>query len=161
MTARRALGGAGAVVLLLLAASAAAQAPGSPGRPPVRHGPAIKALNGFVANHGQWSPEVLFFAKNLGIEATLTADAMVFQPQRDPEAVGPASAPLVLRLPKASIAEGQGLVPTKTSLGSLLQCHAPTRHTVAVFRVPLASLTVRAWRSRLNSRVRVSREELS
>ncbi|MCB9897604.1 MAG: hypothetical protein H6825_06355, partial [Planctomycetes bacterium] len=57
----------------------------------------VATLSGFVANRGQWDDEVLFFARQGAIEATLTRDALVLTPRRDPECDGLRPAPLVLR----------------------------------------------------------------
>jgi hypothetical protein len=82
--------------------------------PHVRRTPAIAALNGFVANHGQWADEVLYFARHRGIEATLLADALVLRPMPDLERPdAPRPEPLVLRFPAASAIVGEGLVPTR------------------------------------------------
>ena len=82
--------------------------------PRVRQGPPIATLSGFVANHGQWPADVLYFARHRGIEATLLADALVFVPVPDPARPDDARPePLVLRLPTAeALVLGDGLLPT-------------------------------------------------
>ena len=112
---QRAGAGSKALALLALAASVQAQiSPPSPA-PQVRPSPPIASLNGFVANHGQWPDEVLYFARHRGIEATLLADALVFRPMPDLERPEePWLAPLVLRLPAAAaVVQGEGLLPTR------------------------------------------------
>jgi hypothetical protein len=81
-------------------------------RPTVRRAPPVETLAGFVENRGQWDDEVLYFGRLNGIEATLTRDAIVLTPQRDPEATEPPPAPLVIRLPGSAAVEGVGILPT-------------------------------------------------
>jgi hypothetical protein len=97
---------------LALAWSGEALAQQEPAAPGVRRGPAIETLAGFVVNRGQWDPEVLYFARHAGIEATLTRDAILLTPLRHPEAAEPPPAPLVIRLPGAAAVEGVGILPT-------------------------------------------------
>jgi hypothetical protein len=97
---------------LALAWSGEALAQQEPAAPGVRRGPAIETLAGFVVNRGQWDPEVLYFARHAGIEATLTREAILLTPLRYPEAAEPPPAPLVIRLPGAAAVEGVGILPT-------------------------------------------------
>ena len=85
----------------------------------------VRSLSGFVANGGQWDDEVLFFAREAGIEATVTRDALVLTPQRIPRGEGEDGsgvdigvdtsrpAPVVLRMPGlATSVDGEGALPT-------------------------------------------------
>jgi len=74
----------------------------------------VSSLTGFVANEGQWDEQVLFFARQAGIEATLMHDALVLAPARDPRTDAPRPAPLVLRMPAEALAlEGVDELPTR------------------------------------------------
>ncbi len=99
-----------------------AVSPASPARPSVRSSAAIESIRGFVENRGQWAPEVRFFARAGGIEATLTESALVFRPAPpEPSSGRPWPAPLVLRLPPptrkfpsaTTTLRGEGPLPTK------------------------------------------------
>jgi len=109
----------------------AAQEASPAGTPRVTRGAPIRTLNGFVENKGQWPEDVLFFAREGRIEATLLRDALVFRAMpevRLPELLEAAGAPLltpltienphepiVLWLPEASsrpTVEGIGELPT-------------------------------------------------
>jgi hypothetical protein len=81
-------------------------------KPSVRRSPSFETLAGFVENRGQWDAEVLYFGRLNGIEATLTRDAIVLTPQRNPESTEPSPAPLVIRLPAAGAVVGVGILPT-------------------------------------------------
>ena len=100
-----------ALAALTPAARALVQAGAAPDH--VRQAPPIATLNGFVENHGQWTEDVLYFARHKGIEATLLRDALVLRPMpdlREPAAPRPES--LVLRFPPAPAVVGEGLLPT-------------------------------------------------
>lgn len=77
-------------------------------RPSVRTSGAIRSLSGFVENRGQWHPEVRFFARAGGIDATLTREALVFRPRPpEPESGRAWAMPLILRLPTGAVAEAE------------------------------------------------------
>lgn len=97
-----------------LASPVAAQASTPLPRDHVRPAAPVSALNGFVANHGQWPAEVLYFARLRGLEVTVLQDALVLRPPADlerPDAPWPA--PVVLRFPAAQAVTGDGLLPTR------------------------------------------------
>jgi len=66
----------------------------APVRPPVRPSPTISTANGFVENLGQWDDEVLFFAREGAIEATVVHGAVVLRPRRQPRDPDEHSVPL-------------------------------------------------------------------
>jgi len=84
----------------------------------VRTAPPVATLQGFVENRGQWDEEVLFFARQGVIEATLTRDALVFRPMSewdsDRDQWLPRPAPLVLHFPgrAGGAVAGVGELPT-------------------------------------------------
>ena len=84
----------------------------------VRTAPPISSVNGFVENLGQWDPEVLFFAREGGIEATVLRDGVLLVPRAphwDRELQGPpppAPAPIVLRWEAGAAPVGQGELAT-------------------------------------------------
>ena len=84
----------------------------------VRTAPPISSVNGFVENLGQWDPEVLFFAREGGIEATVLRDGVLLVPRAphwDRELQGPpppAPAPIVLRWEAGAAPIGQGELAT-------------------------------------------------
>jgi Beta-propeller repeat len=51
-----------------------------PSAPRARRSDGLGAYQGFVENRGQWPSDVLFFARQQGIELTVRADALVIQP---------------------------------------------------------------------------------
>ena len=85
----------------------------------VRTAPPISSVNGFVENLGQWDPEVLFFAREGGIEATVLRDGVLLVPRAphwDRELQGPpppAPVPIVLRWEAGSVPIGQGELATR------------------------------------------------
>ena len=84
----------------------------------VRTAPPISSVNGFVENLGQWDPEVLFFAREGGIEATVLRDGVLLVPRAPHwgrELQGPpppAPAPIVLRWEAGAAPIGQGVLAT-------------------------------------------------
>lgn len=48
--------------------------------PDVRRAPALRSLNGFVENRGQWADDVLFFAREGGVEATVFEAGLALRP---------------------------------------------------------------------------------
>ena len=126
------LGLAASLVMLLIAQSGVLLSPVSamqPSDPPVlRQAKPFETMAGFVANHGQWEDEVLFFARHQGVTATLTREAIVWHPQRDPESGDPALPPVVMRLPR-SVETVVGIdshpVPHHFLLGSGKASHVP------------------------------------
>lgn len=117
--AHRLHSGVAALLLVALlgvgvASFSAAHASPAPQRNSVRSAAPIASLSGFVANHGQWPAEVLYFARHRGVEATVLQDALVLRPIADlerPDAPWPA--PVVLRFPAARVVQGEGLLPTR------------------------------------------------
>lgn len=85
---------------------------------------AVTTLTGFVENRGQWADDVLFFAREGAIEATVTQDALVLRPRRDPRTNAWPS-PLVLRFPKPRFVEGASALPT---LHHFILGNDPARH---------------------------------
>lgn len=93
------------------------------GIPAVRRAAGFGSLNGFVANHGQWSADVRFVGVAGGIEATLLDDALVFRPAPlvdrgvlKGDAAWETSerpAPIVLRLPGAANVLGEDPLVTR------------------------------------------------
>ena len=111
---RRACRGAALVLTGLLASTCAGEA-AAQGAVPSRavRTSGWETLSGFVANHGQWDAEVLFFARGNGVEATLTREAIVLQPLPPRDLDEPAASPIVMRLPgPAPLVEGEGVLPT-------------------------------------------------
>lgn len=136
-----------ALWIALLATVAVPHEPAAPTMPSVRKAPPVGSLSGFVPNRGQWPADALYFARSNGIEATLLADALAFQPVRDPEADEPPLAPMILRLPRSCVVEGDGLLATQHHfiLGSASASNVPG-YERAVYRdvAPGIDLEVRA-----------------
>lgn len=84
----------------------------------------VTTLTGFVENRGQWADDVLFFAREGAIEATVTQDALVLRPRREPRTDAWPS-PLVLRFPKPRSVEGASALPT---LHHFILGNDPARH---------------------------------
>lgn len=84
----------------------------------------VSTLQGFVENRGQWADDVLFFAREGVVEATVTQDALVLRPRRDPRTDAWPS-PLVLRFPKPRSVEGASALPT---LHHFILGSDPARH---------------------------------
>lgn len=154
-TIARAVTGCIAWTCLTLCVESALGAPPQVSKPTVRKAEGLRPLSGFVANHGQWPAEVLFFARAGGIDATLTRDALVLRvvppAPRDDRVKSPWPAPLILRLPGAGTAnvEGEGVLPTEQNylLGSdrsRWASHVPTfDHVVYTGVLPGIDLVVR------------------
>ena len=113
-------------LVLLSSSSASSQtvAPDGQCTPSVRSAPDIRPLNGFVENKGQWPDEVLFLARDRGIDLTVLPDALVLRPAPDRD-TGEWPAPLVLRLPNGAPVTGEGALPTQHNflLGSIRASH--------------------------------------